>query len=160
VTKGAPPGALFKQDDLDWDGLADLRRRWPGKLVLKGVLHPDDARGALDMGADGVVVSNHGGRALDSSMATIDALPAIVDAVGGKLAVFLDSGVRRGSDVVKAVALGADVVLAGRAALYGLAAAGQPGVARALELMQSETRRTMAMLGARNWSEVRDLTGE
>jgi isopentenyl diphosphate isomerase/L-lactate dehydrogenase-like FMN-dependent dehydrogenase len=160
VTKGAPPGALFKQDDLDWDGLADLRRRWPGKLVLKGVLHPDDARRALDMGADGVVVSNHGGRALDSSLATIDALPAIVDAVGGKLTVFLDSGVRRGSDVVKAVALGADVVLAGRAALYGLAAAGQPGVARALELMQSETRRTMAMLGARNWSEVRDLTGE
>jgi isopentenyl diphosphate isomerase/L-lactate dehydrogenase-like FMN-dependent dehydrogenase len=157
VTKGAPPGALFKQDDLDWDGLADLRRRWPGKLVLKGVLHPDDARRALDMGADGVVVSNHGGRALDSSIASIDALPEIVAAVGGRLTIFLDSGVRRGSDVVKAIALGADAVLAGRAALYGLAAAGEPGVVRALNLLGAETHRTMAMLGARDWDEVRCL---
>jgi isopentenyl diphosphate isomerase/L-lactate dehydrogenase-like FMN-dependent dehydrogenase len=157
VTKGAHPGALFKQDDLDWDGLKELRDRWPGKFILKGVLHPADAEQALAMGADGVVVSNHGGRALDSSMATIDALPAVVDAVGGKMTVFLDSGIRRGSDVVKAVALGADAVLAGRAPLYGLAAAGQAGVARALELLRAETARTMAMLGARNVGEIAPL---
>jgi isopentenyl diphosphate isomerase/L-lactate dehydrogenase-like FMN-dependent dehydrogenase len=159
VTKGAPPGALFKQDDLDWDGAKALRDRWPGKFVLKGVLHPDDAERALAMGADGIVVSNHGGRALDCSIATVEALPAIVDAVGGRMTVFLDSGVRRGSDVVKAVALGADLVLAGRAALYGLAAYGEPGVARALALLRSETARTMAMLGARSIDEVRALKG-
>ena len=154
VTKGAAPGALFKQDDLDWDGLKQIRDRWPGKLVLKGVLHPDDAKLALAAGADGLVVSNHGGRALDSSAATITALPAIVDAVGGRMAVLLDSGVRRGSDVVKALALGADGVLAGRAPLYGLAAAGEAGVDRALELLRAEVARTMAMLGARNVGEI------
>ena len=155
VTKGAPPGALFKQDDLDWDGVRELRDRWPGKFVLKGMLHPEDAERALAMGADGIVVSNHGGRAFDCSIATMEALPAIVDAVGGKMTVFLDSGVRRGSDVVKAVASGADAVLAGRAPLYGLAAYGEPGVARALELLRAETARTMAMLGARSIAEVK-----
>ena len=155
VTKGAPPGALFKQDDLDWDGVRELRDRWPGKLVLKGILHPEDAERALGMGADGIVVSNHGGRAFDCSIPTMEALPAIVDAVGGKMTVFLDSGVRRGSDVVKAVASGADAVLAGRAPLYGLAAYGEPGVARALELLRAETARTMAMLGARSIAEVK-----
>ena len=154
VTKGAPPGALFKQDDLDWDGLKALRDRWPGKLVLKGVLHREDAARALAMGADGIVVSNHGGRALDSSIATMSALPAIVAAVGGKMTVFLDSGVRRGSDVVKAVALGADAVFVGRAPLYGLAAAGEAGVTRALDLLRTETTRTMAMLGARRVAEI------
>ena len=154
VTRGAPPGALFKQDDLDWDAIKLLRDRWPGKFVLKGVLHPEDAESARSLGADGVVVSNHGGRALDSSMATIDALPDVVSAVGGRLTIFLDSGVRRGSDVVNAVALGADAVLAGRAPLYGLGAAGQAGVCRALELLRSETARTMAMLGARTVAEI------
>jgi len=157
VTKGAPPGALFKQDDLDWDGVKDLRDRWPGKFILKGILHPEDAEQALALGADGVVVSNHGGRALDSSIATLEALPEIVQAVGGKMTVFLDSGVRRGSDVVKAMALGADAVLVGRAPLYGLAAAGQAGVARAIDLLRSETSRTMAMLGVRTMAEVRSL---
>jgi isopentenyl diphosphate isomerase/L-lactate dehydrogenase-like FMN-dependent dehydrogenase len=155
VTKGAPPGALFKQDDLDWDSVKALRDRWPGRFVLKGVLHPEDAEKARALGADGIVVSNHGGRALDCSMATIEALPAIRDAVGGRMTLFLDSGVRRGSDVVKAVALGADAVLAGRAPLYGLAAFGEAGVTRAIELLRSETVRTMAMLGARNLAEVR-----
>jgi isopentenyl diphosphate isomerase/L-lactate dehydrogenase-like FMN-dependent dehydrogenase len=155
VTKGAPPGALFKQDDLDWEGAKDLRDRWPGKFVLKGVLHPEDAEKALALGADGIVVSNHGGRAFDCSVATIDALPDIVEAVGGRMTVFLDSGVRRGSDLVKAVALGADAVLAGRAALYGLAAFGETGVVRALELLRAETVRTMAMLGARTIPEVK-----
>ena len=154
VTKGAPPGALFKQDDLDWDAVKHLRDRWPGKLILKGILHPEDAARALALGADGVVVSNHGGRALDSSIASLDALPAIAAAVGGRITVFLDSGIRRGSDVIKAIALGADAVLAGRAPLYGLAAAGEAGVARALELLQAETARTMAMLGARTMAEV------
>jgi isopentenyl diphosphate isomerase/L-lactate dehydrogenase-like FMN-dependent dehydrogenase len=154
ITKGAAPGALFKQDDLDWDAVAELRGRWPGKLVLKGILHPQDAERALALGADGIVVSNHGGRALDSSMATIDALPDIVSAVGGRMTILLDSGVRRGSDVIKAVALGADAVLVGRAPLYGLAAAGEAGVSRALELIKTETARTMAMLGARTIAEV------
>jgi isopentenyl diphosphate isomerase/L-lactate dehydrogenase-like FMN-dependent dehydrogenase len=154
VTKGAPPGALFKQDDLDWEAIKALRDRWPGKLLLKGLLHPEDAASALALGADGIVVSNHGGRSLDSSAATLDALPAIVGAVGGKLTILLDSGVRRGSDVVKALALGADAVLAGRAPLYGLAAAGEAGVARALELLRAETARTMAMLGVRRVPEI------
>jgi isopentenyl diphosphate isomerase/L-lactate dehydrogenase-like FMN-dependent dehydrogenase len=154
VTKGAPPGALFKQDDLDWDAITILRDRWPGKFVLKGVLHPEDAARALAIGADGVVVSNHGGRALDSSIATVDALPDIVAAVGRRMTILLDSGIRRGSDVVKAVALGADAVLTGRAPLYGLAAAGEAGVARALELFRAETVRTMAMLGARSIAEI------
>lgn len=154
VTKGAPPGALFKQDDLDWDGVKELRDRWPGKFVLKGILHPEDAEHALEIGADGIVVSNHGGRALDGSLATIEALPDIVQAVGGRMSVFIDSGIRRGSDVVKAVALGADAVLVGRAPLYGLAAAGEAGVSRALHLLKTETARTMAMLGARNFGEV------
>jgi isopentenyl diphosphate isomerase/L-lactate dehydrogenase-like FMN-dependent dehydrogenase len=100
------------------------------------------------------VVSNHGGRALDSSIASMAALPAIVAAVGGKMTIFLDSGVRRGSDIVKAVALGADAVLVGRAPLYGLAAAGEPGVIHALDLLRSEMVRTMAMLGARSVAEV------
>ncbi len=160
VTKGAPPGALFKQDDLDWDGIRELRDRWPGKLILKGILHPADAEQALAIGADGVVVSNHGGRALDSSLATIDALPAIVKAVGGRMTIFLDSGIRRGSDIVKARALGADAVLAGRAPLYGLAAAGEAGVSRALELLRAETARTMAMLGTRNFGEVAEALAE
>ncbi len=155
VTQGAMPGAFFKQDDLDWAGVRELRQRWPGKFILKGVLHPDDARQALDTGADGVVVSNHGGRALDCSIASIDALPAIVAAVGNRSAVILDSGVRRGSDIAKALALGADFVMVGRAPLYGLSAFGQAGVERALEILRTELVRTMAMMGARSIGELR-----
>lgn len=155
ITKSAPPGALFKQDDLDWDGVKELRERWPGKFVLKGVLHPDDAEKALAIGADGIVVSNHGGRALDCSIAAIEALSAIADTVGGRMTVFLDSGVRRGSDLVKAISRGADAVLVGRAPLYGLGAFGEAGVARAIELLRSETVTTMAMLGARDFGEIR-----
>jgi isopentenyl diphosphate isomerase/L-lactate dehydrogenase-like FMN-dependent dehydrogenase len=107
-----------------------------------------------------VVVSNHGGRSLDSSCAAIDALPDVVSAVGGKMTVLVDSGVRRGSDIVKAVALGAQGVLVGRAMLYGLGAGGEDGVVRALDLLRQETVRTMGMLGARNISEVdRSLLG-
>jgi L-lactate dehydrogenase (cytochrome) len=138
-----------------WKDLEFVRSEWRGPLIVKGILDVEDALAAASIGADGIVVSNHGGRALDCSLAPIEALPAIVDAVGGKMTVFLDSGVRRGSDVVKAVSLGADAVLAGRAPLYGLAAFGEPGVARALDLLRQETVRTMAMLGARTVSEVR-----
>jgi len=160
VTGSAPPGALFKHDNLDWDEVARLRDRWPGRLVLKGVLHPADAERALALGADGVVVSNHGARALDGSIASIAALPAIIEHVGGRMAVMLDSGVRRGSDIVKALALGADLVLAGRAPLYGLAAGGTAGIAHALAILEAETRRTMAMLGARSIAEIdRELLG-
>lgn len=158
VTRGAKPGALFKQDDLDWDGISALRERWPGKLVLKGILHPEDARLAVSAGADGIVVSNHGARSLDHSLASIDALPAIADAVGGNTTILLDSGVRRGSDIVKALMLGADGVMVGRATLYGLAAYGQEGVARAIALLESETRRSMAMLGARSVSELKEMS--
>lgn len=154
VTRAAMPGALFKQDDLDWDDIKALRDRWPGRLVLKGILHPEDARLALAAGADGVVVSNHGARALDSSVASIDALPAVVEAVGGRAAILLDSGIRRGSDVAKAVALGADAVLVGRSPLYGLAAHGEAGVARSIEILRAEFVRTMAMLGARDIREL------
>jgi len=154
VTQAAHPGALFKQDNLDWDEIGRLRDSWKGKLVLKGILRPDDAERAAKIGTDGIVVSNHGGRGFDGSIASIDALPSIVAAVGSKLEVLLDSGVRRGSDVVKAVALGAKGVLAGRAALYGLAAGGEDGVHRALELLKAETVRAMGMLGARDISEV------
>jgi isopentenyl diphosphate isomerase/L-lactate dehydrogenase-like FMN-dependent dehydrogenase len=154
VTQAAHPGALFKQDNLDWDEVSRLRDQWKGKLVLKGILRPDDAAQAAKIGADAIVVSNHGGRGLDGSISSIEALPAVVAAVGGKLEVLLDSGVRRGSDVVKAVALGAQGVLAGRAMLYGLAAAGEDGVVRSLELLRAETVRTMGMLGARDISEV------
>jgi isopentenyl diphosphate isomerase/L-lactate dehydrogenase-like FMN-dependent dehydrogenase len=154
VTQVAHPGALFKQDNLDWDEVKRLRDSWKGRLVLKGILRPDDAEQAATIGADGIVVSNHGGRGLDGSISSIEALPAVVAAVGGKLEVLLDSGVRRGSDVVKAVALGAKGVLAGRAALYGLATGGEDGVVRALELLRAETVRTMGMLGARDISEV------
>jgi isopentenyl diphosphate isomerase/L-lactate dehydrogenase-like FMN-dependent dehydrogenase len=159
VTQAAMPGALFKQDDLDWDAIKALRDRWPGKLVLKGVLHPGDAELAVKVGADGVVVSNHGARALDSSVASIDALPAVVAAIAGRAAILFDSGVRRGSDIAKAVALGADVVMAGRAPLYGLAAFGEAGARRAIELLRNEFARTMALLGTRNVQELREISG-
>lgn len=154
VLRGARPGAHFKQDNLDWDDLARLRDRWPGKFVLKGILHPDDAERALALGADGVIVSNHGARSLDHSIASIDALPAIAAAVGGRMTVILDSGVRRGSDVVKALALGADLVLLGRATLYGMAAFGEAGAARAITLVAEEAARTMAMLGLTEIAQI------
>lgn len=153
-TESLPPGAGYKQDNLDWDGLKQLRDRWPGKLVLKGMMHPEDAAEALAAGIDGIVVSNHGGRALDGSMATMDALPDIASAVGGRMTILLDGGVRRGSDVVRAVALGADAVLVGRAPLYGLGAAGQQGVEHALEILRAEITTTMAMLGTRTVKEI------
>jgi isopentenyl diphosphate isomerase/L-lactate dehydrogenase-like FMN-dependent dehydrogenase len=130
-----------------WADIEHLRANWGGPLLVKGVLTGDDARRAVQSGADGVIVSNHGGRQLEGAPATIRVLPEVVEAVGAEAVVLLDSGVRRGGDVVKAVALGADAVLIGRAYLYGLAAGGQPGVARILELLRSEMARTMALMG-------------
>lgn len=128
--------------EIDW-----LKSVWPGRIALKGVLHPDDARRAVERGVDAVIVSNHGGRQLDGAPSAISALPAIVDAVEGRAEVLMDGGIRRGSDVVKALALGAKGCLIGRAGLYGLASQGQAGVARAIEILKSEIDVTLTLLG-------------
>lgn len=154
VTKQAAPRARFRGDSLTWDEVARMREGWKGKFVLKGILRPDDAARAVALGVDGIVVSNHGGRSLDCAAATLDALPGVVAAAGGKAEVLVDSGVRRGSDIAKALALGAKGVLAGRAPLYGLAAGGQAGVEYALGLLRTEFVRTMGLCGARDVSEL------
>ena len=132
---------------MTWDTLRELRAKWPHTLVLKGVLDARDAQRAAELGADGIVISNHGGRALDGATAPLTVLPEIAAAVNGRLTVLIDSGFRRGVDVIKALALGADGVLLGRAALYGLAAVGEAGAAHALHLLQTETARALALLG-------------
>jgi len=148
MTAGAHQrNGLPKNDSLRWADLRDLRRRWKGPLLLKGVLHPDDAATAVSCGVDAVIVSNHGGRNLDGAIATIDALPAIADRVGGRCDVLLDSGVRRGSDIVKALSLGAKAVMVGRVPLYGVAVAGETGASQALQLLREETGRVLAFLG-------------
>ena len=139
--------SLPRTDALNWDDLRDLRRRWPGRLMVKGILRPDDAALAVECGADAVIVSNHGGRNLDSAMPPLLALPAVVDRIGARADVWLDSGIRRGSDVVKALALGARGVLVGRAPLWGVAAAGEPGAFHALKLLREEIERTLGLLG-------------
>jgi L-lactate dehydrogenase (cytochrome)/(S)-mandelate dehydrogenase len=138
--------------DVDW-----LRKTWKGPLIIKGILHPDEAKQALARGIDGVIVSNHGGRQLDGAPSSIEALPAIVKAVAGRIPVLIDSGIRRGSDVVKALCLGAACCLIARPQLWGLAVAGEAGVARILEIFRSEIDRTMALMGA---SCIADLTSE
>jgi isopentenyl diphosphate isomerase/L-lactate dehydrogenase-like FMN-dependent dehydrogenase len=139
---------------LTWDDLAWVREVWGGPVVVKGVLRADDARLAVSAGADAIVVSNHGGRQLDHAPSSISALPAIVDAVGGDLEVYFDSGIRRGSDIVKALALGARACLAGRALVYGLGAGGDAGAARALQLLEQELRLALALLGCRSVQEL------
>ena len=138
----------------DWDDLKRLRDLWPGKLVLKGVERPDDAARAADMGCDGVVVSNHGGRQLDGAAATLDALPGVAAAVNGRMAVLLDGGVRRGVDLLKARALGAQGVLTGRATLFGVMAGGEAGARHALGILASEYERAMRLCGVRSTAEV------
>ena len=135
--------------DLDW-----LRSLWPGKLAIKGILHPADARLAVEHGADAIIVSNHGGRQLDSAPSAIAALPDIVAAVDGRASVLMDGGVRRGSDVVKAMALGASACLIGRAGLYGLAAGGEAGVTRAVTILQKEIDIALALLGVPDISRI------
>jgi L-lactate dehydrogenase (cytochrome) len=139
---------------ITWDDLAWVRENWPGKILLKGILDVDDARMAASVGADGIVVSNHGGRQLDSVAASADALPRIVDAVGDKLEVLLDGGVRSGLDVVKALALGAKACMLGRAWGYAVAARGETGVAHVLATMKSEIKVALSLTGT---SDVRRL---
>ena len=138
----------------NWKEVEWLRGIWKGPLLLKGVLHPDDARRAVTLGVDGIIVSNHGGRQLDVVPASIQALPAAVEAVAGKIPVLLDGGVRRGGDVVKALALGATACLIGRPHLWGVAVAGEQGVARVLEIYRSEIDRVMALCGWDNLGQI------
>jgi isopentenyl diphosphate isomerase/L-lactate dehydrogenase-like FMN-dependent dehydrogenase len=137
-----------------WKEVEWLRSFWAGPLILKGILHPDDAKRALSIGVDSIVVSNHGGRQLDVVPASLQALPAVVDAVGGKIPVLIDGGVRRGGDVVKALAIGATACLIGRPHLWGAAVAGEQGVARVLEIYRTEIDRVMALCG---WDELKDI---
>ena len=139
---------------LDWDALARLRDRWPQHLLLKGVLHPADAEKAIALGLDGVVISNHGGRQLDGVPASIECLPAIAAVAKGKLALLLDSGIRRGTDILKACALGADAVLLGRATLYGVAVGGQAGAGHALDLLTQELLLALSLLGQPDLSQL------
>ncbi len=137
-----------------WADIEYFRSRWPGRLAVKGVLGGADARLAVDAGADGVIVSNHGGRQLEGAPATIRVLPEVVEAVGSSAEVLLDGGVRRGTHVVKALALGASGVFIGRAYLYALAAGGQPGVEHMLDLLRTEMSRTMTLLGCRRVADL------
>lgn len=139
----------FNWKDLDW-----LRSAAGVPVLLKGLLAPEDARRAIDYGADGIIVSNHGGRNLDLLPATIDALPRVVEAIGGKIPVLLDSGVRRGTDVLTALALGATAVLIGRPYIYGLAAGGAAGVERVVTILRDEFERAMALTGRRSIAEI------
>jgi (S)-mandelate dehydrogenase len=139
---------------LDWEAAKRLRELWPGKFLLKGVERPDDAERAAAMGCDGIVVSNHGGRQLDGAAPTLDALPAVARAVGSKITVLLDGGVRRGVDLLKARALGAHGVLVGRATLFGVMAGGEPGARHALEILRSEYERSMKLCGVRSAAEI------
>ncbi|MDQ0790986.1 lactate 2-monooxygenase [Streptomyces sp. B3I8] len=148
---------MFADPGKTWPDLAFLRENWGGPIVLKGVLHPDDARLAADAGMDGVVVSNHGGRQVAGSIAAADALPAVADAAGDRLTVLFDSGIRTGDDVVKALALGAEAVLLGRPYAYGLGLDGQAGVEHVLRCVLAELDLTMALAGH---AGVRTLTRE
>jgi L-lactate dehydrogenase (cytochrome) len=139
---------------LSWDDVAWIKNRWGGKLILKGIMDPEDARRALATGADALIVSNHGGRQLDGAPSAIEALPPIVDAVGSRIEVWMDGGIRSGQDVLKAVALGARGTLIGRAFLYGLGALGEAGVTRCLDIIRNELDVTMAMCGR---TDIRDV---
>lgn len=149
---------VAKQFDpsVTWDDIAEIRTQWTGPLLIKGVLRPDDAVRAADVGVDGIVISNHGGRQLDRTPATVKVLPEIRDAVGDRLHLLLDGGVRRGSDIAVAVALGADACLIGRPYLYGLAAAGEAGVLHITAILAQQFRRSLQLLGM---TSVKDLQG-
>jgi L-lactate dehydrogenase (cytochrome) len=147
-------GELF-DPSITWDDIADLRSRWNGKLVIKGPLGVADARRAVDLGADGIQLSNHGGRQLDRAVAPVDLIAPVRDAVGPAVSILVDSGVRHGADVVTALALGADAAVLGRAYVYGLMAGGEPGVDRALDLIGEQFTRTMQLLGVSSVAELR-----
>ncbi len=139
---------------LDWGKIAKIKEEWGGKVILKGILDAEDAKMALSVGADAIVVSNHGGRQLDGAISSIRALPSILDAVGDRIEVHLDSGIRSGQDVLKAVAMGAKGTFIGRAFVYGLGAMGQAGVTKALEVIHKELDVSMALCGKRHVSEL------
>lgn len=142
------------ESSVTWNDLSWIQKVWPGPIVIKGVLTADDARKSMDAGASGVIVSNHGGRQLDCVSASLRALPEIVEAVGSQVEVLMDGGIRRGSDVVKALCLGAKAVLVGRAYAYGLGAAGTSGVARALEILRYDIDRIMKLLGCESVADL------
>jgi isopentenyl diphosphate isomerase/L-lactate dehydrogenase-like FMN-dependent dehydrogenase len=146
--------SMFGDPSKTWDDLPWLREHWDGPIVLKGVLHPDDARRAADAGMDGVIVSNHGGRQVDGSIASLDALPDVVAAVGDRVEVMLDSGIRTGSDVVKALALGARAVLLGRPYVYGLGLGGEKGVRHVLRSLLAELDLAMTLSGAASVGDI------
>ena len=142
---------------LDWDKIAKLKEAWGGKVILKGILDAEDAKMALRVGADAIIVSNHGGRQLDGALSSIRALPSIIEAVGDKIEVHFDGGIRSGQDVLKALSLGAKGTYIGRAFTYGLGAMGEAGVTQALTVIQKELETTMALCGH---TQVSDLSRE
>jgi L-lactate dehydrogenase (cytochrome) len=150
----ADVAALLFDPGLDYNDLAWLRKKWPHHLLVKGIQNPADARRVVELGADGVVVSNHGGRQLDRTAATLDILPAVREAAGADATVLLDSGIRHGQDIIAALARGADAVMIGRAYLYGLMAGGEAGVERAVEILRSEYRRGLQLLGLDATSKI------
>jgi L-lactate dehydrogenase (cytochrome) len=165
ATRGAPIVSARAQrdhapkDHLDWSRVAAIRRQWPGRFIVKGVLHPADCIAARDVGADGIIVSNHGGRQLDGSPSPMRMLPEILDRLGrsgARIPVMLDSGFRRGTDVLKALALGADFVFVGRPFNFACSVAGEAGVTHAIDLLKQEVRRGLGMLGYRSVPEVAD----
>ena len=144
----------LQRETLNWDDVRWLREIWPRKLYVKGILRADDALCAANAGADGIFVSNHGGRQLDGAISPIEALPAIRAATGKRLTLMVDSGFRRGSDIVKALALGADMAFVGRATLYGITAGGEAGAAHAIKILRTEIHRVMALLGCSSVAEL------
>ena len=150
----ADVGAALEQSMVSWEDLKWIKERWKGLVIVKGVHIGEDATRAIDEGADALVVSNHGGRQLDGVAPTIRALPEVVAAVGGRIPVMLDGGIRRGSDVVRALCLGAKAVLIGRAQVYGLGAAGEAGVARAIDILRTDVVRTLKLLGVDSPSKL------
>jgi L-lactate dehydrogenase (cytochrome) len=170
----ADVGAALEASMVSWDDFKWIREAWGGPIVVKGVHIGDDARRAIDYGADAVVVSNHGARQLDGVSPTLRALPEVVAAVDGQIEVLLDGGIRRGSDIVKALCLGARAVLIGRAYAYGLGAAGRAGVTRAVDILRADVIRTMKLLGCASvgllnedfvemppgWTPARSLAGQ
>jgi len=139
-----------------WEDVKWIREQWRGTLIVKGLVTGEDARRARELGADGVIVSNHGGRQLDQVPHSLAALADVVDAVGGSTTIMVDGGIRRGADAAAALCLGADAVLLGRSWVYGLSAAGEAGVTRVLDIVKADLIRTMQLLGARTLSELRD----
>ncbi|NKK77804.1 alpha-hydroxy acid oxidase [Rhizobium leguminosarum] len=163
ATRGAPiissnvTRDFGRRDHLNWNHLERIRNRWSGKLVVKGIMHPDDAARAVDTGADGVIVSNHGGRQLDGTASPLQVLPEIASRVGDRVAVMVDGGFRRGTDIMKALALGACFVFVGRPFLYAAAVGGLPGVLKAADILKTELHSNMALLGV---TKVGDISAD